>query len=93
MNKISFLKGFITIKFKKMKRKVLKLVSLCLFLGILLLSFSSNSSSKISIIERAVATKVDQNLMSYAVTCSDGRTIIFACGQGFQNCTPNGVCP
>ena len=72
------------LKFKAMKKKVLTVLTLGLFLSAI---FFSLPRVKAEVVE-VVGTRKTINAL-----CSDGTTVITVCGQGTDYCTPSGTCP
>jgi hypothetical protein len=73
-----------------MKKNFLSLITLCLFTGTLLFSFSSNSNGKLSFFKQAHATK-EVYITTYLL-CPDQKHVYIVCAAGAQACTPT-QCP
>ena len=76
-----------------MKNLLFGLTIALLFMGALLLSFSTNSKGSISLIRQANASGVANNTwQAYFLICPNGHQTIVVCGAGGSGCLPVGTC-
>jgi hypothetical protein len=76
-----------------MKKKILAVATACLFTAGTLLSLSENQHGQISLIEKTQAEVSPYLYQTYWAICPDGITRIILCGQGYDTCIPDGMCP
>lgn len=72
-----------------MKKKTFKLLTAALFLGALVVTFSTASNNQVSLVNKSHAFDPDRR--TYTLVCSNGSTIT-VCAVGSNTCIPVGQC-